>query len=337
MAIYARKLVEQGHDITVISQPAPHHPRWRLALRRLLGRPPLRVFKPSPLLDFLGANHIILDRCRPVTNSDVPEGDAIIATWWETAEWVAGLSASKGVKAYLIQGYEVFGTQPRNRVAATYALPLHKFAVSSFVRDALMTRHGCKEVELLPNSVDLEQFNAPVRARGTPFTVGFLYTANPIKDVGLAISALEQVRHSLPDIEAMAFGARAPKDDLPLPDWVTYHLDPPQDRIAALYSNCDLWLFTSKEEGFGLPLLEAMACRTPVLATRAGAAPDLIDGTNGVLLDSDADAFAAEIIRMAQLSDLQWKTCSDTAYKTAHSYSWDDAAKRLARRLSEIS
>ena len=83
----------------------------------------------------------------------------------------------------------------------------------------------------------------------------------------------------------------------PLPRGAQYRQRPPQAQIAAIYAACDLWLFTSRNEGFGLPLLEAMACRTPVLATRAGAAPDLIDGCNGVLLDSDPAAFAAEIAR----------------------------------------
>jgi glycosyltransferase involved in cell wall biosynthesis len=49
-----------------------------------------------------------------------------------------------------------------------------------------------------------------------------------------------------------------------------------------VYADCDVWLFASFSEGFGLPIIEAMACRCPVVATRAGCAPDVIkEGVNG--------------------------------------------------------
>ena len=42
----------------------------------------------------------------------------VIATWWETAEWVAGLSPRKGAKAYFLQHHEVHPGQPVDRVRA---------------------------------------------------------------------------------------------------------------------------------------------------------------------------------------------------------------------------
>ena len=73
-----------------------------------------------------------------------------------------------------------------------------------------------------------------------------------------------------------------------------------------------------------MPILEAMACRTPVLATRAGAAADLIDGTNGT-----PEAFADEIQRFADMSDAHWQGFSAAAYRTATSHTWQDATDRL--------
>ena len=45
-----------------------------------------------------------------MTDVDVPDGDLIIATWWETAEWVNALSPNKGAKVYFIQHHEIFPT-----------------------------------------------------------------------------------------------------------------------------------------------------------------------------------------------------------------------------------
>jgi hypothetical protein len=47
----------------------------------------------------------------------------VIATWWETAEWVDRLSVSKGKKVYFIQHYEAFDYLPKERVEATWRLP----------------------------------------------------------------------------------------------------------------------------------------------------------------------------------------------------------------------
>ena len=44
----------------------------------------------------LEVEHRVINRFRPVTHSDLPDADVVVATWWETAEWVARLSLTKG-------------------------------------------------------------------------------------------------------------------------------------------------------------------------------------------------------------------------------------------------
>ncbi len=186
------------------------------------------------------------------------------------------------------------------------------------------------------NAVDGQQFDAPPRGRNDPLRVGFLYTAKQRKRIDLAVAALEAARARYPHLRALCFGSVPPQEDkIPLPDWIDFHLLPRQDEIPGLYAACDLWLFTSSNEGFGLPILEAMACRTPVLATRAGAAENLVTGTNGVLLDGDADVFADAMLRFAAMSDAEWRGFSAAAHATAHSYTWSDATDQLLRHLSE--
>lgn len=47
---------------------------------------------------------------------------------------------------------------------------------------------------------------------------------------------------------------------LPLPPGTEYNKEPRQDQLKEFYRKCDAWLFSSSSEGFGLPILEAMAC-----------------------------------------------------------------------------
>ncbi|ARC90836.1 glycosyltransferase family 4 protein [Rhodovulum sp. MB263] len=332
VATYARLLKARGHEVTVVSRPRPRRTlRDRLrAWRR--GRP-LPPHPRSPLFDALGDSHRVLDRRRPVVAEDLPDADVVIATWWETAEWVAALPASKGRKFYLLQDVELFDHLPVDRVRATYALPLRKLAVSDYIRDRVREEAPDSEIDLLPNAVDHAVFDAPPRARGTPLTVGFLHSIAPRKRIGLAFDAVASARLRLPDLRVISFGTTPATEDFP-PDLI-YRRAPPQQEIPKLYAACDLWLFTSAHEGFGLPLLEAMACRTPVLATSAGAAPDLIDGRNGRLLPPDPEAFSAEIETISRMDPTEWRAMSDAAHATAAAHSWEAATDRLLGYLRE--
>lgn len=334
-ATYARKLTERGHQVTVISQPFDDRMGWKYYLKRFLGKQVDKFVPPprSDMLDFLGARHKVLSAPRPPRPAEVPDADVIIATWWETAEWVAALPESKGQKFYLLQGYETFSHLPVERVIATYGLPLKKIAVSEYIRDAIAQNHGITGIDVVQNAVDIERFNTPERKRNPELTVGFVYATTPCKNIARAIVALEQAKARIPNLRARIFGAIPVSTSLPLPDWVQYERAPAQDDIPKLYASCDLWLFTSDHEGFGLPILEAMASRTPVLSTAAGAAPQIIDGLNGVLLPTDASAFADEIARFAQMSDADWQARSASARETATRHNWDDATDRLLALL----
>ena len=336
IAIYAQTMMERDHEVTVISQPDWRPVTLRNRLKWLISpetRPRPRT--PAPWFRELGAAHVMLERPGPPRPEDVPDADILVATWWETAEWVAALPAAKGRKFYLIQGYELFPYVPAERVVATYQTDLHKIAVSQYVRRAILENHRVTgPIDVIHNAVDLKHFDAPPRAKAKQFTVGFIYTHVECKNVMRAIEAVTLARAKLPGLQVLAFGANHPDAAMPLPEWIRFQYNPGQDLLPGLYAQCDLWLFTSDDEGFGLPILEAMACRTPVLATHAGAAPQLIDGRNGTLLPFDSAAFAAEIERFAGLSDQEWQAASQAAYDTAHSYTWDNATDAMLRLFS---
>src|SRR5207237_3451627 len=138
------------------------------------------------------------------------------------------------------------------------------------------------------------------------------------------------------NLELFAFGTQVPNESLPLPQGAGYLKDPPQDDIRAIYAECDAWLFASRSEGFGLPILEAMACRTPVVATPAGAAPELLAGGGGILVPpEDPAAMAEAIVKVCSLPDAEWQALSAAALATAHGYTWTtppDGSTRAARR-----
>jgi L-malate glycosyltransferase len=73
-----------------------------------------------------------------------------------------------------------------------------------------------------------------------------------------------------------------------------------QEEVAPLLSVADLFLLPSAQESFGLAALEAMACEVPVVASRVGGVPEVIeDGVSGFLHPLDAiDEMAASSVKL---------------------------------------
>ena len=122
---------------------------------------------------------------------------------------------------------------------------------------------------------------------------------------------------------------------MPLPEGAKFVFCPPQNQIRSLYSACDVWVTASRSEGFNLPAMEAMACRTPVVATRAGWPEEAVkSGSNGILVDIDDQAgIAAGVEWVLSRNDQEWRNLSENAYATATAGSWDESTAMFERAL----
>lgn len=333
ISIYADRLQKRGHTVVVVSKPLPP-PSVRNQIRSLLKGKGWQSKKVDRHLQDATFRHVMLESSRPVVDADVPDADVVIATWWETAEWVAVLSESKGAKAYFIQHHEVFDYLPQERARATYSLPLHKITISKWLVDLMESEYGDRTVSYVPNSVDTQQFYASPRGRQITPTVGMLYNTAPWKGCDISLRAFAIAAQAIPNLRLVALGAEEPLPQLPLPLGTEYFLRPPQHQIREIYARCDAWLFASQVEGFGLPILEAMACRTPVIGTPAGAAPELLSSGAGILVNpSDPEDMSRAIQQIYQLSEAEWQKMSDVAFEKATVYSWDDATDRFESAL----
>lgn len=338
VATYAEQLQQRGHQVSVVI-PSPQPPSWRDYLRGLRrGKLPRRSVGPSHF-DNTTIQPLRLDRFRPVEAADLPDADLVMATWWETAEWVAKLPASKGQKVYLVQHDERYLTnQPAERVMATWRLPMHKIVIAQWLADVITRETGCTDISLIPNSVDLVRFAAPPRGKQRVPTVGVMYSPLPWKGCDISLQAFELARQTIPNLRLVVFGVDSPSAELPLPDQTSYARCPAQAELKNFYAQCDAWLFGSRFEGFGLPILEAMACRTPVIGTPAGAAPELLAGGAGVLVKPEDPADMARAIQqVCDLSEASWQKMSELAHQRATSYTWNDATDLLEKTLQQIS
>lgn len=337
-ASLAYHLEKRGHEIYMVC-PEKRKPTGLQQVKSLLkGKGLISRKKTEPShMDSFDLPGCILDHQPPVTDADVPDADIVVATWWETAEWVANLSPSKGAKVYMIRHHETHDYLPKERVAATYRLPFHKIVISQWLVDIMETEYRDKNVSLVPDSVDSKKYYAVAREKQTIPTVGMLYSPLYWKGCDITLKAVSLAAQQIPNLKLLCFGTKPPVPELTLPPGSEFFCQPPQDQIKDIYASCDAWLFGSRFEGFGLPILEAMACRTPVIGVPAGAAPELLSDGIGILVKpEDPEDMAEAIVKICQMSQEHWRQMSDRAYTKATSYTWDDAAQ-LCEQAFEIA
>ena len=328
IATYAQRLKARGHQVTIVSTPPrPPSKRERLwALLRGQGWLPTPRCGPS-YFDGLDLERHVVERYRPITAEDVPDADVVVATLWKNAAWVATFPDAKGAKVLFIQGYETMPGKFQPLIDLAWRLPFHKILISHWLADLSVQRFGDRITSLVPNSVDTCLFHAPPRGKQLQPTIGLLYSLEPMKGLGVALEALNLARRRLPELRIVAFGAVPQARHQPLPMGAEYHFQPPQHMIRELYTSCDAWLCASWQEGFHLPPLEAMACRCPVVSTRAGGPLDIMeDGVNGYLVDAgDAAGLADRLVEVLRFDAPRWRVMSDAALATATRYTWDEA------------
>lgn len=123
---------------------------------------------------------------------------------------------------------------------------------------------------------------------------------------------------------------------LSLEDRITFTGFVPDEDLAALYGAATLLVQPSFDEGFGLPVAEAMACGLPVAASRRGSLPELL-GPDGLYFDpTNAQEMSETLLRLLEDPALR-REQSRIGLLLAREFSWSQAAARTVSLLEEIA
>jgi glycosyltransferase involved in cell wall biosynthesis len=164
-------------------------------------------------------------------------------------------------------------------------------------------------------------------------------TVEPRKNLATLLRAMDVLRERGASWPLLVAGGRGWKSEALYREWEERGLTEavrflgrvPHEDLPGLYSLADLFVYPSLYEGFGLPLLEAMACGTPVLSTAVSSIPE-VAGDAGHLVEEpeDADALADAIGRLMEDEDAR-RTLSARGRERAREFTWRRAAEETVR------
>lgn len=105
--------------------------------------------------------------------------------------------------------------------------------------------------------------------------------------------------------------------------------------LSYIYNNAFAFLYTSLRESFGIPLLEAMACGTPVITSNTSSMPE-IGGPNAILVNPEnSDEIAALMLRL-ETDDTFYQQQKEIGLERAKLFSWKNTATQLLQLYQEV-
>jgi glycosyltransferase involved in cell wall biosynthesis len=105
--------------------------------------------------------------------------------------------------------------------------------------------------------------------------------------------------------------------------------------LPYIYHSAFAFLYTSLRESFGIPLLEAMACGTPVITSNTSSMPE-IGGTEAILINPEKpDEIAEQMLRLENDEDY-YNTQKEVGLKRASLFSWRQTAEQLLKLYETV-
>ncbi len=326
----ANRLAARGHRVWMLFEHADV-PWWK---PRDFTRVKLRDRRLRPWIDWFDLRVPVL-RCPRLADRYVPDADVVLVSHWRDVPQVAALSDAKGRKLYYVQAYETDFLQDAEKKAAvdaTYRLPLKHIVPSSWLGRLMRERFGQPSVTI-GYGLDFARFPIPEpRPFRDPPRCLMQHHVLEIKGVADGIRAFELARREVPDLTLSLFGPHSST-------FATAHrrlgFVLPAD-MGRVYLDHDIFIWPSRREGYGLPPVEAMACRCAVATTDNGGSEEFAVPERTALVSppGDAEALGANIVRLASDHDLRRRIVENGYAAVRRTMTWDPVIDAWERVLA---
>jgi glycosyltransferase involved in cell wall biosynthesis len=189
--------------------------------------------------------------------------------------------------------------------------------------------------------IDIKAFSITIPFSDRPVRIGFIGRFSAEKGIRNFITALPEIFSYIKDLHVFiggdgplkepvveSLGNQGLTNHVELIDWISH------DDLPLYLNNLRLLVIPSYTEGLPNIMLEAMACGTPVLATRIGAVPDIItEGETGFFLeDNTPESIAKDVIRALQDPNLE-KIALQAQIMIEREFTFENTVKQWKRIL----
>ena len=237
--------------------------------------------------------------------------------------------------------------------AARHATRL--IAVSEFTKQDLIRKLAvpAERISVVYEGVDLEANKRPSEEHIRqvkqkyglirPYIV-FVSTIQPRKNLVRLIEAFAQIADQFPQLDLVLAGGKGWLSDdiyaapsrLKIEDRIKFlgYID--ESDKPALYSGAELTAFVSLFEGFGLPVLESMACGTPTVVANASSLPEVAGDASVLVNPTDVTDIAHGLNKLLSEPRLR-RELIDRGFVQAKKFSWQTAAEKTLQVLQEAS
>lgn len=231
-------------------------------------------------------------RVKPKRIKKLPSDvDVIVATAVATVEPLLK-HKTKAKKIWYVRGWETWAAKESHIISLTKSIPV--MVNSEWLRDKV-AQHAAKPHIIYPG-LDIDQF-FPSGKKDDKITIGGLYHKKDLKRFDLWVSIVGKIRKDH-DINIRLFG-NDPKPRLAFDFEYAQQPNPKQHRN--FYSGCDIWLFTSKNEGLHIPPMEAGLCGCSIVGPDIGGVRDYAIHEKTALLGNDLVGNVKRLIENAKL------------------------------------
>ncbi|MEU5849862.1 glycosyltransferase family 4 protein [Saccharopolyspora shandongensis] len=194
---------------------------------------------------------------------------------------------------------------------------------------------AAKQLQVVPLGVDAEVFKPPTAPRVPGRIVAMASADTPMKGIGTLLEAVAKLRTERA-VELVLVAKPTPGgpteqriEELAIGDVVRTVSGISDAELAELLGSAEVACVPSLYEGFSLPTVEAMACATPLVASRAGAIPE-VAGPDGECADlvppGDAEALAKALAGLFDSADRRERLGAAGRARVLAKYSWKSVA-----------
>ena len=202
------------------------------------------------------------------------------------------------------------------------------------------------KIYVIPNGIDFDEIQK-IRAEDQLKHPAILFvgTYGKVKGIDVLLNAVPIVRKEIPNLHVYIAGKSGSENEnlkklvkaLNIEENVTFLGFISGDEKYAYYKSADIYVQPSRYETFGVVLLEAMACGKPVIASRVGGIPFVVeDGKNGLLFESEnVEELAEKVILLLRDEELRTKM-GEAGRERAKRFTWERSAEMTVEVYKEV-